>query len=67
MATDPPPRSTEAMLLRAWSENHATPLRVVVTRMRPDGRELTSSVVTSADELCDIVRSWLDDLLRKWS
>ncbi len=53
------------LILRVWLEGDTAGFRgrltMVDTSVGPDGRELTVAVTSSADDMVDAVRAWLDD------
>ena len=57
--------SAAVLVLHAWVEDHPTaPLRAVVTEVDPQGQgQVSRTASCSVDEVCAIVRSWLEGLL----
>jgi hypothetical protein len=56
---------TGVLVLRAWVEaNSDNGLRVRITRTTPGGTtEAVISAAATVDDVCTIVRSWLEELL----
>jgi hypothetical protein len=57
---------TGVLVLSAWVEAHGdNGLRVRITETAPDGAaQVTSRAAATVDDVCSLVRSWLEELLR---
>lgn len=55
---------TGVVVIRAWTESHQEPLRAVITStLDVSRREHSVTTAKTVDEICAVVRRWLEEFL----